>query len=134
MKAIRTHLLKAALPAVITLSLPTTGHAQSLCQQISGANIVAQDGTFLGNVSSQFDSKSVLNEFGTHGSEFSGQSIWNEFGSYGGKFSDKSPFNEFSSTPPMIIKNGRVIGYLSVQRASNTLNPYILKTCKDEIF
>lgn len=105
-------------------------NAQSICERLSGAGIVAQDGTFLGLIANSFESRSVLNEFGDFGSEFSSTSIWNEFGEYGGKFSSHSPFNPHTSTPPIILMNGQPIGFLSVQDGQNTLNPYALKMCE----
>lgn len=119
---------------LVAITWSSVTQAQSICHQLAGAFIVAQDGKYLGKISSQFDTDSVLNEFGKHGSEFSSESIWNEFGPYGGQFSSNSPFNEFSSKPPLIIKNGQRLGYLSVVNASNALNPYVLKSCKDAIY
>lgn len=104
--------------------------AQDVCQAIFGAKIVADDGTFLGTIESAYDSDSVLNEYGQHGSQYGSDSIWNEYGQYGGKYATNSPFNEYSSRPPMIIKSGQIIGYLTVNRSkSGALNPYVLKSC-----
>lgn len=77
--------------------------------------IMANDGTYLGKLTSnQFDSDSILNEFGPYGSEFSPKSIFNEFGTYGSEFSSQSPFNEFAPTPPKIYVNGQFYGLLTV--------------------
>jgi hypothetical protein len=71
--------------------------------------------TYLGSLSSnKFDTDSIYNEFGTYGSKFSLTIIWNEFGDYGSKFSSKSAFNEFATEPPIILQNGKVLGYLTV--------------------
>jgi hypothetical protein len=76
--------------------------------------IIANDNEFLGKLTSnEFDSDSILNEFGPYGNEFSPKSIFNEFGTYGNEFSTLSPFNEFSSTPPKIFVNGQLYGYLT---------------------
>lgn len=82
-----------------------------------GASIFAADDTFLGVVSKdRFRQDSISNNFGPYGGEFSQNSIFNEFGPYGGQFSPMSPFNEFSNTPPRLVKNDRVVGYLTTNR------------------
>ena len=81
---------------------------------INGASIYADDDKYLGKLTSKFSSDSIYNEFGTHGSDFSSDSIWNQFGTYGSEFSSSSPWNEFSSSGPTIIKNGQVIGRLTI--------------------
>lgn len=53
---------------------------------------------------------------GTYGSEISPNSIWNDIGTYGSDISSYSPFNDITSTPPMIVKNGNTIGYLTVNK------------------
>ena len=104
---------------------------QDVCSRLTGASIVANDGTFLGNLTNSYDSKSVLNEYGTHGSKYSASSIWNAYGQYGGEYSQNSPFNSYSNNPPMIIKNGNVIGYLTTNKfKQGAVNPYVLKTCE----
>ncbi len=82
---------------------------------LEGARVVASDGQFLGVLTqNEFNSDSILNEFGRYGGEFSRTSIFNEFGRYGGEFSSLSPFNEFTSTPPTIISSqGEFLGYLT---------------------
>jgi hypothetical protein len=92
--------------------------------------IQADDGTFLGKLTSnEFDSDSILNEFGPYGSEFSPKSIFNEFGRYGGEFSTQSPFNEFSSSPPKIYVKGQFYGHLTVNefKSGKKINPKTLK-------
>ena len=128
----------AAVAGLAMLYLaPLNANANNLCDVINGAVLVAQDnkGTFLGVIVNEFDSDSIFNEFGNHGSEFSAESIWNEFGSFGGEFSQHSPFNEFTNEPPMIIKNRKILGYLTVNEHINgSLNPFILKgTCHSKL-
>jgi hypothetical protein len=93
-----------------------------LKSDLFGAKIIANDGTFLGKIGSEFDSKSIFNEFSNYGSEFSGKSIFNEFGQYGSEFSSLSPFNEFTSTPPKIITSTGKWLYLT---ANTSLTPRI---------
>jgi len=79
------------------------------------AVIIAQDGTYLGLISSnEFLSDSIMNQFGTYGSQFSPTSIFNEFGTYGSQFSYLSPWNEFASSPPMIFVGDIFVAYLTV--------------------
>jgi len=76
--------------------------------------IIADDGQFLGKLTSnEFDSDSLLNNYGPYGNEYSPTSIFNKYGTYGGEFSMKSPFNEYSSTPPKIFVDGQLYGYLT---------------------
>lgn len=92
--------------------------------------MVADDGTYLGKIASEFASESIFNEFGTYGSEFSAKSIWNKFGTYGSEFSRQSPFNEFSTTPPAIVRQGKIIAYLSVSKTlRGAVSPNVLKSC-----
>ncbi len=105
-------------------------HAQSLCELIAGAAIVAQDGQYLGRIASSYDGESVLNEYGQYGSKYSANSIWNEYGTYGGQYSTNSPFNPYTSTPPIVVKGGKAIAHLTVNKMLQAaLNPYVLKTC-----
>ena len=57
-------------------------------------------------------------------------SIWNEYGPYGGEYSSNSPFNAYTSTPPALVKNGRAIAHLTVNKLLEApVNPYFLKSC-----
>ena len=106
-----------------------------LVNQLRGAKLIAQDeeNTFLGTFSNRFQGNSIFNKFGPNGSEFSGTSIWNKFCPFGGEFSQHSPNNQFTGTPPMIVKNGRIIGYLTRNKmVQGALNPGVLKALVDE--
>jgi hypothetical protein len=93
---------------------PASG--QKLCDQIAGASVIADDGTFLGKLENSYSLDSILNEYGSHGSPYSSESIWNEYGQYGGQYSS--------------LKGGKVIARLSVNRLlRGALNPYIVKSC-----
>lgn len=111
--------------------------AEEVCDLLRGSKIVAQDdkNTYLGKIASAFDGESIFNEFGTYGNEFNAQSIWNQFGTFGNEFNTKSPHNQFTTTPPMLIKNGKVIGYLSANKnLKASISPNLLKAlCKDEL-
>lgn len=125
-----TRYVMFVLIALIFLVSVSPSRAQDVCEIISGAAIVAQDGQYLGRIASNYDSESVLNEHGQYGSKYSSNSIWNEYGTYGGQYSSNSPFNPYTSSPPIVIKNGKTIAYLTVNKImSAALNPYVLKTC-----
>ena len=122
---------KLLVALLFILTLPAS--ASDLCQIVEGSVLIAQDTkkTYLGKITNSFDSDSIFNEFGTYGNEFSSVSIWNEFSTIGNEFNSYSPFNEFSSSPPMIIKNKEIIGYLSTNKyIKNSVSPNLLKaTC-----
>ena len=123
--------------AALLLAAANIASAQELCSTVSGAVLIAQDdkNTFLGKLTNSFDSQSIFNEFGTYGSEFNSASIWNQFGTFGSEFNSYSPFNSFTSTPPMIIKNRKIIGYLSANKSIQaSVSPNLLKAmCKDSL-
>ncbi|MCS1407590.1 MAG: hypothetical protein M2R45_00749 [Verrucomicrobia subdivision 3 bacterium] len=83
--------------------------------QLEGCYIVADDGKFLGIISSNvIAAKSILNDIGKHGSVISSVSIFNRIGKYGSNISSLSPFNEIASKPPKILnKEGKFVAYLT---------------------
>ena len=95
------------------------------------AKIIAddEDHTYLGQIDVEFSSDSIFNEYGTHGSKYSSQSIQNEYGRFGGEYSVHSAFNKYSSTPPLIVKDGRVIGRLTVNKyVAGAIDPNWLRS------
>lgn len=118
--------------SIIVLASPA--FAQSLCAQLSGAAVVASDGTFLGTIKSEYASDSIFNNYGSFGSEYSSTSIWNEYGQYGGEYSQMSPFNEYTSSPPLIVMGGKVVAYLSNNGGSHSINPFYLKACARDLY
>lgn len=129
----RFALLNLILPVIIVTKLS----GESLCTIVNGASLVAQDSgnTFLGKINNSFDSKSIFNEYGTYGNEFSGSSIWNEFSTFGNQYNIYSPFNKYSLTPPMIIKSGKIIGYLTTNKSvrGGISLGLLREMCKDEL-
>ncbi len=102
---------------------------------LKGAKIFAQDdkNTYLGKIASEYGSESIFNEYGTYGSEYSSSSIWNEYSTFGNEYNSLSPFNDYSSKPPKIIKDGKIIGYLTTNESINGgVSPHILKGLKDK--
>ena len=122
---------------ILILAFPMGTIAEEVCEVVRDAKIVAQDSnnTYLGKISNKMQSESIFNDFGKYGNEFSSESIWNEFSTFGNEFNAESPFNQFSFTPPMIIKNGKVIGYLSANKSiKSSITPKLLKAlCEDEL-
>lgn len=88
------------------------------------ALLLAQDGTFLGNINDDpFDPDSLANPFGTYGSTFGSDSIWNQFGNYGSEFATYSPWNEFSFNPPGIYIDQAFYGYLTANTTLGGIHP-----------
>jgi len=135
----RQHFIKKTTMVVVILlcTWAITATAEEVCDIVRGAVIIAQDGnnTFLGKITNSFDSQSIFNEFGKYGSEFSSKSIWNEFSTFGNEFNSYSPFNELSPSPPMIIKGGKILGYLTANKSiKSSISPNLLKAlCKDDL-
>ena len=134
---IKTRSISIFLLVIVQLFPAATLAGEEVCSIVTGAVIIAQDdeNTFLGKITNTYDIKSIFNDYGTHGSEYSSSSIWNEYGTFGSEYSTFSPFNKYTSTPPMIIKNKKIIGYLSVNKnLRSAISPNLLKAlCKDEL-
>jgi len=109
---------KARLAPALELSIEELQLALSIKvhAKFDGASIIADDGdrTFLGKIGSTVAHDSIFNEVGRYGSEVASKSIWNDVGRFGGEVARHSPFNEVSSSPPFIVKDGKVIGRLTV--------------------
>ncbi|WP_420564350.1 hypothetical protein [Thalassobaculum sp.] len=109
---------------IFVLFLAPLARASDVCDALHGAKIIADDGKYLGTVDGPYGGDSIFNEYSAYGSSYSGDSIWNEYGSYGGEYSSSSPFNKYSSNPPMIIKNRKIIAFLTVNDSiDGAVNP-----------
>jgi hypothetical protein len=128
-------LIIALLVAVAGICTPAL--SEEVCSIVSGAVLIAQDdeNTYLGKITASTDSDSIFNKYGTFGSEYSSTSIWNKFSQFGSEFSSHSPFNKFTSTPPMMVKGGKIIGYLSANKTMNSsITPNLLRAlCEDDL-
>ena len=125
--------LKAKIAPALNLSIGELQLALSIKvhEKYNGASIIADDGerTFLGMIGNETERDSIFNDIGQHGGEIARHSIWNEIGRYGGAISRHSPFNEFSSSPPFIVKNGKVIGRLTVNKfIAGAVDPFWLRS------
>lgn len=112
-------------------------NAHEICEIVKNTSLIAQDekNTYLGKISSSYDSDSIFNEFGSYGSEYNNASIWNAYSKFGSEYNQFSPTNPNTSTPPMIIKKGKIIGYLSANKNINSsISPNLLKAlCKEDM-
>lgn len=110
--------LKARLSPALDLSIQDLQLALSIKihEKYDGASIIADDEeqTFLGIIGSTMSSDSIFNEVGRYGSNVASISIWNTVGRYGSNVARLSPFNNVTSSPPFIVKNGEIIGRLTV--------------------
>ena len=93
------------------------------CNEIEGAKIIAEDGTYLGTMGDSYNSDSIYNDYSSYGNEY-GDSIWNEYSEYGNEYSSQSPFNDYASDPPVLLKDGEVVGKLSTDKYDyNAIDP-----------
>ncbi|MBM3877026.1 MAG: hypothetical protein FJ386_09945 [Verrucomicrobia bacterium] len=125
--------LKAKLAPALSLSIEELQLALSIKvhERFDGASIIADDdeSTFLGKISNEVASDSIFNDVGRYGSVVSSTSIWNQVGRFGGEVARHSPFNRVSSSPPLIVKDGKVIGRLTVNKViRGAVDPNWLKT------
>ena len=90
--------------------------------------LLAQDGQFLGLLSSnKYQIDSIMNEYGVYGSKYSATSIFNQHSRYGSPHASYSAINPNTSTPPLIILKGQLIGVLTMnEHLQNCLNPNLL--------
>lgn len=121
---------------VITLIIFTndTAFANSYCRHLEGAKIYAQDSnkTFLGSIHHRSHPDSIFDTNNQFGNKNSITSIWNSTSIYGNSLSEYSAFNPSASSPPVMIKNGVIIGHIS--RNLSNLNSisamYLSRLCK----
>ena len=129
--------LSAIVPVLLVFSLPSGGFAQEaeeLSFFLRGASIYAQDyeKTYLGKLTSEYDPDSIFNTEGSYGSEYSPRSIWNREGNFGAEFSPVSAFNRYTATPPVIQRDGRTLGHLTMNTSiEDGISPEDLKKMKD---
>lgn len=118
---------KIVVGCVVLISSVGASAATSECAPFVDAVIVSQEGKFLGNLSNKYDSNSIFNKYGDHGSKYNSDSIWNKYGDYGGAYGSESAFNKTTSTPPLIIKDRKIIGRLTKNRSlAGAIDPTLL--------
>lgn len=118
----------AAIFCVLTVFSPVSAMAQSsACAILDGAVIINNDGDFLGRVASPYNSESIFNEYGKYGNSYNPNSIWNEYGPNGSPYRTNSAFNSYSQNPPVLMKNGKLIGYLSTNKyLAGAMHPVVI--------
>lgn len=85
------------------------------CGKFNGAKIIAQDGTYLGEIGPNWKTDSIFNDSSKYSSTWSSESVFNSSSKHGNSYSSTSVFNDSASNPPLIIsESGEVIGKLSV--------------------
>ncbi len=102
----------------------------SICATIAGAFVYGDDNEYLGRFTNQFDSQSVLNEYGAYGSPYRSTSTNNSYGTYGSPYSSLSARNPYASRPPRIIKNGAFLAYYTTNSTKTPgISPAYALTC-----
>jgi hypothetical protein len=130
------HLIFSAVILIFT-TIPTPATGSEICSTLRSAKIVAQDpgNSYLGRISNSYDTDSIFNSYGEYGNPYSSIGIWNNYSEFGNPYGIYSPFNSYSSSPPMIVKSGRIIGYLTANKSIKSgISPKLLKAlCEDEL-
>lgn len=52
--------------------------------------------------------------------------MFNKYGEFGSKYSEFSPFNPYGS-PPMIVVDHQVVGYVSINGGPHNVHPHRLR-------
>lgn len=101
------------------------------CEAFDQARVVSHEGDFLGILAGQDEATSIYNTHGAYGSRYSGTSIWNPTSNFGGPYANQSAFNDSTSTPPMLLKDGKIVGRLTKNKyVAGGVDPVALKlTC-----
>jgi hypothetical protein len=100
----------------VFLMVSASSYAQVSCYSLDGASVYSNETQtrFLGFFGSAYASDSIMNRYGSYGSQYSSTSVRNQYGTYGSSYSSLSANSSYTSTPPLILKNGQLIGYLTV--------------------
>ena len=74
--------------------------------------------TFLGCLTcSEYNSSSLLNQYGSYGSAYSSTSIFNKYGDFGSPYSSHSACNQYANDPPVLVdRSGAFYGRLTLNR------------------
>jgi len=89
------------------------------CSDLHGASIFSQEAVpkYLGFIGGTDGPNSINNSFGSFGSNFSPDSVRNSYSTYGSDFTMFGVKNKRALWPPVIVKNGKSIAYLSLNTA-----------------
>lgn len=113
-------LISSVVVGCLATLLPTSAFAATI--------VVAYDGTFLGVVDSNaYNMNSICNQYGKYGSPY-GMGIFNQYGTYGGEYSQIGAYNERAQKPPLLIKDGKPIAFVTKNpNFKNRLDPDFLQ-------
>lgn len=129
-------MLKKLVPLLLVFIFILSGSASAASLTEKDISIYSNDGkTFLGNLSTNTsDSNSIFNTYGKYGSVYQTKSIWNPYGSYGSEYSNTSAFNEYATKPPILVVNGKIIAYVTVNKYnSKGISPLALWSLAEEL-
>lgn len=116
--------------ATITVVSASAGVIPLTCTGLAGGLVYGYDGQYLGRLTNQFDTQSILNQFGAYGSQFSSTSMYNQFSQYGSQFASFSAYNQFANTPPQLYVSGRFAAYVTKnQFKPPSVDPTALRSC-----
>ncbi len=105
--------LRVAL--ALSISIATSAQAQIDFCTLIDARIVADDGQFLGRITTDtLANDSITNPFGPHGSQVSSISIFNQLSTYGNARNLVSPFHPTTLQPPRIRRNSQTLARLTI--------------------
>lgn len=120
------------LPTLMNFSVEELRFALELKMKeaFDGAAVLSAEDEpqFLGKITDSLDPESIFNDIGTYGSTIGAKSIWNSIGRYGSTIANTSAFNTIASRPPLIVKDNKIIGRLTVNRTlSGAVDPALMK-------
>ena len=125
--------LNFLLLLIISISFSAKAELSSWdCYKLEGAKIIADDGTYLGTLDDSYKSDSIYNDYSDYGSKYNSESIWNDYSDYGNEYSSQSAMNDSASEPPVLLKDGEVVGKLTTNDYEyEGVNPKVLKEVCD---
>lgn len=93
----------------------TSGDYPTTCTSLNGASVYSQEtpGVFLGFFGTTTASLSIKNSLGDYGSTSGVNSVRNKLSKYGSASGDFSSISSSAFNPPIIVKEGVTLGYLT---------------------
>lgn len=99
--------------------LANVSYWQNLCSELDWASIIANDWTYLWELSSDSYSKnSIANKYSNYWDKYSSESIFNKYWTYWDKYNKYSPWNKYSTEWPLLIKNNKTLWILTLNKYS----------------
>ena len=104
--------------ADLLANIGNRSYAETLrVENVLDSQLKTPSGIFLGNVNrNKFDTDSLVNAYGSYGNRYSVESIFNKYSQYGSPYGTESPYNKYTTSPPMFVKDGKTLGYLTVNQ------------------